>query len=1275
MSDVYIYHFIKCNNAAKLIFDKKNWQRRHRHVLKSKEYYCKLKCSKLLKKKLKKYKLRQDGTEDPDVLDVSRSLVSSLIIKSPTNPNNHLLEEGDLNHLDELRPKNYLFKMVKRKEPSQTGNVKDATIHEKQNEGIQIANEAATGKKHTNAFQLLMDSRNKSIGSNSPGKERSDDQSDNEDVIEKKNIKIKRKVLLEKMAEAKGYQKNKEIEEYHDKIIKKKMEKRAERLKIMILKEAKPTKSNGKITVEKEAESSKLNRKDEAQNTNCNKDKKKLKTFTIVDIFNTMTDPVTVSPEKKCVPKEDKEFLQKLSPSLRKKESMLSYFKKVDKEPECSPVDSDNDNLLKVKLQVKSKKKGRKKKLSLKKEPFEIEDSVKLNDENKDIASNSKALSEVLLKDVENSESKNFSERQKRKRNGKKNISEEIEFNNDSRPKRSIKKPVKYTDDACISSSDDELLIFTPKKKRYVDSSTNSKIRNNNKTQNVLHEHNKKPIIDKKVNEETNTAKKSVKLAPIFATKQLDTAALEAKQKFLQSGVPDKLKKIIQQQKIQSAMSNDFPVVVHVQQRHSDKDELEQVQPNIYEESADVNHDFTLSNIDKEAYKKLLNLQVVSEISCMDHNSKKSIQTILQNIKQIHPKFPVYRTYRYLRGKRKGELKDCNLDFNNSIEIINDEVDIISNSPDKLNWTDKYKAISTNQIIGNFESIKELRKWLVSWSENEIKLNSRRNSNSDSSDYYQSDTDSRDSLKTTNNLLILTGPTGCGKTSSVYTVAAELAIKVIEVNASSKRTGKIMLQDLQEATQSHKVNRGTSNTDSSQKSQEKNLTELLKKNKKKGRPKKSTEKSKKSTEESVTLSATPSSQESVRTAMSLILVDDADIVFDQDDGFTSAIVQLVQSSKRPVILITSSLVCPHLQRFFLNGKILKMSPLLPRPVGTWLDIMCLADTGNSWPGLGANFLNYFRGDIRKTINYLQFYVSSSAYRSISNEETASQDVDYPKTNIDDENSNMSWADHLDSEERKLIPNTSNSNDVGPNSLWTDFVDGHLNLARLRYPIQLFDIWWSLPHLLSTEPTSQDAAMLVTKSERPVRHELDAIANVMDAISLSDCVTHTHPQLKSDTTWPWYTCESDSVSEQDNIDYYRNNYEVTDEISHTLVTGYIAKAQDVLSCDRKTDIQIPGMSLQRERDKIVTRHKHLTSYLSTSSTLDRRSLALDYWSSCRTICRIEKSKTDTQINAKRNNRFCHYLKSLSVLCKSDTFDNLCDSLSYQGTELKISKFNE
>ncbi|XP_022829804.1 ATPase family AAA domain-containing protein 5 [Spodoptera litura] len=1294
--------------------------RQRRHVLKSKENTIRHRCDKVLKRKLRKYKLRQDGQEDQDILDVSKILVSSLIIRSPNNRKDpYLCEDSEL---DDWRPKNYLFKMVRRKPVKISESLKNSNTEvDVQDDVTRDSPSAVTSqeKKQTNAFKLLMDSRNKSLGCNSPGKDKSDENIDTTEVIERKNMKAKRQLLLQKMAEAKGSLKNKEIEEFQDNIIKDQLEKRAKRLKSMIFKDTKSDKegksSNGKL---KKDEIIDLSIEDKAKVADNNNTKKQTKsnTFKIVDIFNTVEENTIITPVKKHISKEDEDFLNKLSPSLKKKESMLCYFKKIDKDTECSPTNSENDNLIKVKLQPRSKKKSKKKKLSLKKDSLEVCDLTEtikeqeenineevseiLVDNNEKITDNK--VHESSIKTQQKSEDKTLAsisvnipdfttdnkilnvngdgvkvknDSQKRKRNSKLDTkldseNTNITCNSESRPKRSVKRPVKYVDDACLSSSDEDLHIFTPKKKKHIESK-NDKKPVCSKTDQPLDELKPvKPKAEKKIEKVLKdvTCKKPTKLAPIFTSKQTDPAALEAKQKFLQSGVPDKLKKQIQQQKVCSIPDNSFPVVVHVQQSTAILEDNQFV--NIPLMITETEEDYTLS-YENNKMQKLLNLN--QDLSChsVDTISKKSTQAMLQSIKKLHPKFPVYRTYRYLRSKGKGEFKDCSyVDVDNSIEVLGDMVDVINDSPDRLNWTDKYKAITTKQIIGNFETLKELRKWLVSWTENQVKSKAKSKANSDSSDYYESEPDSRDSMKSTNNLLILAGPTGCGKTASIYAVAADLAMKVIEVNASSRRTGKIMLQDLQEATQSHKVNRGTGNSDNSQKSQEKQ-TVIPKQTKKRGRPKKAIEeeKSKASVVKNEVLSGTTLSQESTRTDSSLILIDDADIVFDQDDGFTSAIVQLVHCSKRPVILITSSLVCPHLQRFVQNAKILKMSPLLPRILGTWLDIMCLADSGMCWPGVGAKMLNYFKGDIRKTINYLQFCLPK-VQSVASEEEAASQNVDFYKNHIDEESSCMSWADNDDTEGK-----TSAAGDVDINTIWTAFASKHSNLMNLTCPVQLFNMWWSMPSLLTTTPTDRPSQKCNISHKKKASLELEAIANAADAFSLSDYYSHINPDTdRNITSQPWYCPESHSVSERENPGYYHKEHEVMSEICHTILTGSIATAQDVLSCDRKTNISFPGMLLNRQKDRVVSRHNSLTSYLNASAVLDRRALALDYWSSCRTICRLEKSKNDT--NMKRNNRFCHYLKSLSVLCKSDTFDNLCDSLcSNVGTELNINNFNE
>jgi hypothetical protein len=55
--------------------------------------------------------------------------------------------------------------------------------------------------------------------------------------------------------------------------------------------------------------------------------------------------------------------------------------------------------------------------------------------------------------------------------------------------------------------------------------------------------------------------------------------------------------------------------------------------------------------------------------------------------------------------------------------------------------------------------------------------------------------------------------------------------------------------------------------------------------------------------------------------MSLVQVD---VVYDdQDEGFLSAVTSLVASSKRPVVLVTNDLHCPHLSRFMDLHLVLK----------------------------------------------------------------------------------------------------------------------------------------------------------------------------------------------------------------------------------------------------------------------------------------------------------------------------------------------------------------
>lgn len=1139
----------------------------NKYVLRQKNLLNQRSRCRVLRKKLKKYKLRKDGLEDQDILDVSEVFHSSLLIKSPEKRNCNRLNCN----IERFRPKNYLYKMARRKHKAKTEKLENVSQIVDTPKDIVIASVSPVNtsqeQKTTNAFKLMMDSRNKSIGGNSPGKEKNIDPSDLQEITDKKMVKAKRNLVLQKMAESKGALKKIEMEEFQEKCIQIKMQKRAERLKEMIANKNKKTSNSQEIKSKPSKKIVKSKPHDSNnQPTVINGVDKPSKAIVLFNIFNgVLKDPINISPDKKTISREDEEFLKKLSPSLKKKENMLCYFKKVEKEPEPTIADIESGNykspIIKVKLTTKTKKKQKRRKLSLKKEETS-EDSKQRN-------KNKSCINESTDNNVEQKEN-NVAANRKRKRNDLSIKDNDCRNNEPSkleegRPKRHVRRPVKYIDDVQLSSSDEELCVFTPKKKRHLE----SKEKTEDQDDVIFCDDQPKKVLAKSKKVYTESKQKhSAKLAPIFATKpQLNQEQMEARQKFLYSGVPDQLKKMIVQQKNTNLeISNCFPTVVHVQQI----DLIETHESNkfkcLYSEFVDdQNEEVTID--DSSLFYRLVKSSEKRHKNCVEAK-KNSVSTVLRSFKECYPKFPVYRTYRVLKGVSKGELNQICTDLESSVEVVNGLSETLNEDPEHLNWTVKYKPMTTKQLIGNFDSIRELKKWLQSWTENHARI--KNTLGSDSSDFYDSDTDSSDSMKTAKNLLILTGPLGSGKTCSVYSVAAELAMKVIEVNASSKRTGKMMLQDLQEATQSHKVNR-----DKSQKSQEVVEPLVLKTNKRKGRPKKLSNEKPNAVHKKETLSQQSSSQEVVRTAMSLILIDDADIVFDQDDGFSSAISQLVQSSKRPVVLVTASLSCPHLQRFLQFGKVIKMRPLSPRMLGTWLDILCLADSGRCWPGLGAKFLDYFKGDIRKTINNLQFYMTT---QELITDEAMSQNSDI-KQSLEDENSCTSWTDSDGAE----IGSVKSQFTIGlENEIWRSFVLHQSSLLHSVHSLKLMDVWWSVPQLSSNSfNINLSHAEDYSKQKQKQSLELKTIADIVDTLSLSDYFCQLSPDTSSNiSSLPWYASESDSVSENENSNCYSRSKEIHNEIMHHLTLTSVLEAQKVFGLEKDIDIQSPDMAAQR-----------------------------------------------------------------------------------------------
>ncbi|XP_049493814.1 ATPase family AAA domain-containing protein 5 [Panthera uncia] len=352
-------------------------------------------------------------------------------------------------------------------------------------------------------------------------------------------------------------------------------------------------------------------------------------------------------------------------------------------------------------------------------------------------------------------------------------------------------------------------------------------------------------------------------------------------------------------------------------------------------------------------------------------------------------------------------------------------------------WTEKYQPQNSSELIGNELAIKKLHSWLKDW-KRRAELEERQNLKgkkdekqedlSDSIDFKGSSDDEEENRLC--NTVLITGPTGVGKTAAVYACAQELGFKIFEVNASSQRSGRQILSQLKEATQSHQVDKQGVN---SQKPCFFNSYNLGKSPKKLSSPKKVITSPRKlppqSPQSSVPkrtlppktlanyfkVSSKPKKNEEIvllennkgiknsceqkpiiqtkstnttksnvkefgaeesnrKNATSLILFEEVDVIFEEDAGFLNAIKTFMATTKRPVILTTSD---PTFSLMF-DGCFEEINFSTPSllNVASYLQMICLAENFRTDVKDFVTLLTANTCDIRKSILYLQFWIRS-----------------------------------------------------------------------------------------------------------------------------------------------------------------------------------------------------------------------------------------------------------------------------------------------------------
>ncbi len=244
------------------------------------------------------------------------------------------------------------------------------------------------------------------------------------------------------------------------------------------------------------------------------------------------------------------------------------------------------------------------------------------------------------------------------------------------------------------------------------------------------------------------------------------------------------------------------------------------------------------------------------------------------------------------------------------------------------------------------------------------------------------------------NSILISGPHGCGKTAAVYAVAKELRFEVFEINSSSRRNGRDIIERVGDMTRNHQVRRssdvpvaepvdddnqriddalandlksgrqGTMNSFFKPKQEAKQVT----KQKTKPEPSTKTETKKSAGTQGTLFPKAPGKQQK----QSLILLEEVDVLYKEDTQFWTTVLSLISISKRPIIMTCNDESVVPLASLTLHA-ILRFAP---PPVDLAVDYMLLAAACEGHVLRRQSVKSLYEGrnwDLRASLTELNFW--------------------------------------------------------------------------------------------------------------------------------------------------------------------------------------------------------------------------------------------------------------------------------------------------------------
>ncbi len=207
-------------------------------------------------------------------------------------------------------------------------------------------------------------------------------------------------------------------------------------------------------------------------------------------------------------------------------------------------------------------------------------------------------------------------------------------------------------------------------------------------------------------------------------------------------------------------------------------------------------------------------------------------------------------------------------------------------------WTEKYKPQKIKDLIENKTAIRILHKWLEEWPS---------------------------SASRQGKALLVHGPAGVGKTVAVYVIASDLGFEVTEINASDKRSKKMIVELLKTATTSGSLFS------------------------KRGR---------------------------------VILVDELEGLSGREDrGAAKALVTIIQETRVPVILIVSDITIQKINPLKRYCRLVEFLSLTEKGIIKQLRMICTKEKIECDDKALEQIVKLSNGDMRAAINDLQSVVT------------------------------------------------------------------------------------------------------------------------------------------------------------------------------------------------------------------------------------------------------------------------------------------------------------